>query len=112
MSSSQINVFGDDFVGVGGKNKKFLRITPRFMGDDEPMAMATSPEMTLGDPNIQSIPSFSRILMSRECKETVPLYNHSGVIWKLMNPEGNISSYLLQDGAHPSGRGGEKRKVW
>ena len=52
--------------------------------------------MTLSDPNLQNIQTYSRILMCREVAETVPLYNHSGVLWKLVIPKGHISSYLME----------------
>ena len=36
---SGTNVFGEEFVGVGAKNKKFLRIKPRFIEENEPFLL-------------------------------------------------------------------------
>lgn len=83
-------------VTVGAKNKKFLHIKKRFIHNSEPISLSLSPEMALDDPSVETIPSYSRILMCREFSGTIPIYNHSGLLLKLATREGNITSYLME----------------
>ena len=82
-------VFGEDsFKGRGrkDKNRGTLKLKPRFEDSFIGIASAKSPQMTLEDPNLLKLKSYSRILMKRNYGP-VTVYMHSGVLLKLLEPD-------------------------
>ena len=94
-------VFGKDSyddTGRKDKNRGTLKLKPRFEESSIGIANAKSPPMTLGDPNLPILQSYSRILMNRKAGGAT-VYKHSGVLFKLLEPDedGNLLYVMEMD---------------
>ena len=100
ITSALRNVFGDDVMDHVGRSKEFvLHLRSRFRLDG-PLVMCSGSEIQHDDPNVIDIHSMSRIFFRRGLLDPVPLvsniYNHSGIMFQLDQPEGDITSFIME----------------